>query len=248
MHAETRLRNHGIRLVVARHFHRLHKFKVGSMRVASVWATRARKSRQWSGVSSRLSMHSQAETRSCMAMLQKLAPLIQEVVPLSPKIVSLFKNLYHFSQKLFHFWQTGTSYIIFVLSPMRYGYRPIGDRKFFALAGIWKETRCMSPTGYGTMVTDEYTRTTFLLAETQTWKGTAVAANRSCCCKPKSCCCKQKVVANLKSCVKTFPGSNLYLYFSNHCLYFNSRSLYFSNRYLYFSRFLYFSDGPKKPP
>ena len=44
MHAETRLRNHGIRLVVARHFHCLHKFKVVRMRVASVWATRVEKS------------------------------------------------------------------------------------------------------------------------------------------------------------------------------------------------------------
>ena len=53
MHAETRLRNHGIRLVVARQFHCLHKFKVVRMRVASVWATCARKSRSSSGVSAR---------------------------------------------------------------------------------------------------------------------------------------------------------------------------------------------------
>ena len=53
MHAETRLRNHGIRLVVARHFHCLHKFKVVYMRIVSVWTTRARKSRSSSSVSAR---------------------------------------------------------------------------------------------------------------------------------------------------------------------------------------------------
>ena len=53
MHAETRLRNHGIRLVVARHFHCLHKFKVVYMRIVSVWTTRARKSCSSSSVSAR---------------------------------------------------------------------------------------------------------------------------------------------------------------------------------------------------
>ena len=53
MHAETRLRNHGIRLVVARHFHCLHKFKVACMRVALVGSTRARKSCSSSGLSAR---------------------------------------------------------------------------------------------------------------------------------------------------------------------------------------------------
>ena len=33
MHAETRLRNHGIRLLITRHFHCLHKFKAVHMRV-----------------------------------------------------------------------------------------------------------------------------------------------------------------------------------------------------------------------
>ena len=36
-HAETRLQNHGFRLVVARHFHCLHKFKVMRMHAALVW-------------------------------------------------------------------------------------------------------------------------------------------------------------------------------------------------------------------
>ena len=53
IHAETRLRNHGIRLVVARHFHCLYKFKVVYMRIVSVWTTRARKSRSSSSVSAR---------------------------------------------------------------------------------------------------------------------------------------------------------------------------------------------------
>ena len=42
MHAESRLQNHGIRLVVARHFHCLHKFKVVCMRVASIIMGNAR--------------------------------------------------------------------------------------------------------------------------------------------------------------------------------------------------------------
>ena len=44
MHAETRLRIYGIRLVVARHFYCLHNFKVVHVYVASVGNTRAEKS------------------------------------------------------------------------------------------------------------------------------------------------------------------------------------------------------------
>ena len=53
MHTETRLRNHGIRLVVARRFHCLHKFKVVDMCIMSVWTTCERKSRSSSSVSER---------------------------------------------------------------------------------------------------------------------------------------------------------------------------------------------------
>ena len=41
MHAEKGLWNHGIHLVVARHFHCLHKFKVVHVRVALRWAMHA---------------------------------------------------------------------------------------------------------------------------------------------------------------------------------------------------------------
>ena len=61
-------------------------------------------------------------------LFQKPVPLFQKLVPLFQKLVHFSKNLYHFSENLYHlsqkllaFWQTGTSYIIFVLSPTGHG-------------------------------------------------------------------------------------------------------------------------------
>ena len=89
-----------------------------------------------------------------------------------PKTCSSYdKNLYHFSKNLYHFFKscttfpktcstflnsystfdkTGTSNISYLYCHLWAMGRPIGDRKFFALAGEWKETRYMSPTGHGT--------------------------------------------------------------------------------------------------
>ena len=123
MHAETRLRNHGIRFVVARHFHCLHKFKIVPMRVASGMG------------------HGAAQ----------LPFSLRETVDSETRGI--------------------------LSSQCGYGQHApekVADRAAFRRA-------CKVPASgnaFVEMVTDKCTRTTFLLAETRTWKAGLILSCR----------------------------------------------------------------------
>ena len=70
----------------------------------------------------------------CTTILKTCTTFLRTCTTFPKTCTTFLESLYHFSQKLFHFWQHW--YQLYNICTVTYGpWLPIGDMKFFALAG-----------------------------------------------------------------------------------------------------------------
>ena len=75
--------------------------------------------------------------KTCTTFPKTCTTFLKGCTTFSKILYHFMENLYHFSRKLFHFWQNW--YQLYHICTVTYGpWLPIGDMKFFALAGEQK--------------------------------------------------------------------------------------------------------------